>query len=53
MQAAADVRVAGGGVWARGLGFRGILASVRNADSISVLCHLLADADCVNKRDEM
>ena len=43
VQAAAAARVAGG---------RGILESARNGDGVSVLCHVIADADAVNKRDE-
>ncbi len=41
VQAAAAARVAGGG---------DIFASALNGDGISVLCHLIADADAVNKR---
>jgi hypothetical protein len=41
VQAAAAARVAGG---------RDILASAENGDGVSVLCHLIADADAVNKR---
>jgi hypothetical protein len=41
-QAAAAARVAGG---------PDILESAENGDGISVLCHLIADADGVNKRD--
>ena len=40
--AAAAERVAGG---------RDILESAGNGDCILVLCHVIADADCVNKRD--
>ena len=43
VQAAAAARVAGG---------RGIVASARDGDGVSVLCHVIADADSVNKRDE-
>jgi hypothetical protein len=42
VQAAAAARVAGG---------RDILESAENGDGISVLCHVIADADAVNKRD--
>ena len=42
VQAAAAARVAGG---------PSILASAENGDGVSVLCHLIADADGVNKRD--
>ncbi len=42
VQAAAAARVASG---------RDILESARNGDGISVLCHVIADADAVNKRD--
>jgi hypothetical protein len=41
VQAAAAARVAGG---------RGILNSVQNRDGVSVLCHVIADADAVNER---
>ncbi len=41
VQAAAAARVAGG---------RDILESVINGDGVSVLCHLIADADAANKR---
>ena len=41
VQAAAAARVAGG---------RDILGSAGNGDGVSVLCHLIADADAVNKR---
>jgi hypothetical protein len=41
MQAAAAARVAGG---------LDILGSAANGDLVSVLCHVIADADCVNKR---
>ncbi len=41
-QAAAAARVAGG---------RNILNSVGKGDGVSVLCHVIADADAVNKRD--
>ncbi len=41
-QAAAAARVAGGS---------DILDSARDGDGVSVLCHLIADADGVNKRD--
>jgi hypothetical protein len=43
VQAAAAARVAGG---------RGILRSAENGDGASVLCHVIADADAVNKRNE-
>ncbi len=39
--AAAAARVAGG---------RDILASAENGDGVSVLCHVIVDADAVNKR---
>jgi hypothetical protein len=42
VQAAAAARVAGG---------RGILESAENGDGVSVLCHVIADAYAVNKRD--
>jgi hypothetical protein len=42
VQAAAAARVAGG---------PGILESAKIGDGISVLCHLIADADGVNKQD--
>ncbi len=42
VQAAAAARVAGG---------RDILDSAENGDGVSVLCHLIADADGINKRD--
>ena len=42
VQAAAAARVAAG---------RDILESAGNGDGVSVLCHLIADADAVNKRD--
>ncbi len=41
-QAAAAARVAGG---------RDIFDSAYNGDGVSVLCHVIADADAVNKRD--
>ena len=43
LQAAAAARVAGG---------RGIVESAESGDGVSVLCHVIADADAVNKRDE-
>ena len=43
VQAAAAARVAGG---------RGILDSAENEDVASVLCHVIADADAVNKRGD-
>ena len=43
VQAAAAARVAGG---------RDILDSAGIGDGVSVLCHVIADADAVNKRDE-
>ena len=43
VQAAAAARAASG---------RDILKSAENGDGISVLCHVIADADAVNKRDE-
>jgi hypothetical protein len=42
VQAAAAARVAGG--W-------DVLDSAYFGDGVSVLCHLIADADAVNKRD--
>ena len=42
VQAAAAARVAGG---------RDILDSAYNGDGVSVLCHVIADANAVNKRD--
>jgi hypothetical protein len=42
LQAAAAARVAGG---------RDILESAEDGDGISVLCHMIVDADGVNKRD--
>ena len=42
VQAAAAARVAGG---------PDILKSAENRDGASVICHLIADADGVNKRD--
>ena len=42
VQAAAAARVARG---------RNILKSAENGDGASVLCHVIADADGVNKRD--
>ena len=42
VQAAAAARVAGGpDIW----------DSAANGDGVSVVCHLIADADGVNKRD--
>ena len=41
VQAASAARVAGG---------RGIFDSAENGDGVSVLCHVIADADTVNKR---
>ena len=43
VQAAAAARVAGG---------RDIFDSAANGDGVSVLCHVIADADAVNKRSE-
>ena len=42
VQAAAAARVAGG---------EDILESAYNGNGVSVLCHLIADADAVNQRD--
>ena len=42
VQAAAAARVAGG---------RDIVESAQNGDGVSVLCHVIADADAVNNRD--
>ena len=42
VQAAAAARVAGG---------RDIWESLVNGDGVSVLCHVIADADAVNKRN--
>ena len=44
VQAAAPARLAGG---------RDILDSAEKGDGDSVLCHVIADADAVNKRDFM
>ena len=44
VQAAAAARVAGG---------RDILESAENGDGVSVLCHVIADADAIHKRDGM
>ena len=41
VQAAAAARVAGGD---------GLLDSAYNGDGVSVLCHVIADADAVNRR---
>ena len=41
VQAAAAARVAGG---------RDIVKSAAHGDGVSVLCHVIADADAVNKR---
>ncbi len=43
VQAAAAARVAGG---------CDIFDSAADGDGVSVLCHVIADADAVNKRDE-
>ena len=48
VQAAAAARVAGGPTFRRD-----ILKSARNGDIFSVFCHLVADADGVNKRDDL
>ena len=42
VQAAAAARIAGG---------RDIVRSAENGDGASVVCHVIADADAVNKRD--
>ena len=42
VQAAAAARVAGG---------PDILESAENGDGVSVLCHVIADADAVNERE--
>jgi hypothetical protein len=42
VQAAAAARIAGG---------PDILDSAENGDGVSVICHVIADADSVNKRD--
>jgi hypothetical protein len=42
VQAAAAAHVAGG---------HDILESAENGDGVSVLCHVIADADAVNKRN--
>ncbi len=42
VQAAAAARVAGG---------RDILDSTMNGDGVSVLCHVIADADALSKRN--
>ena len=44
VQAAAAARVAGGPY---------IVESAANGDGVSVLCHVIADADSVNKRDRL
>ena len=44
VQAAAAACVAGG---------RDIVESAEEGDGASVLCHVIADADCVNKRDRL
>ena len=44
LQAAAAARVAGG---------RDILESAKNGDGALVLCHVIADADAVNKRNRL
>ena len=44
VQAAAAARVAGG---------RDILDSAQNGDGVSVLCHVIVDDDCINKRDQL
>ena len=44
VQAAAAARVAGG---------HDILESAWNGDGVSVLCHVIADADAVNKRGDL
>ena len=36
---------------ARAAGRRGIVKLAENGDGVSVLCHEIADADAVNKRD--
>ncbi len=43
VQAAAAARVAGE---------HDVLDSADDGDGVSVLCNVIADADCVNKRDE-
>ena len=43
VQAAAAARVSGG---------HDILDSAENGDGVSVLCHVIADADAVNKQSE-
>jgi hypothetical protein len=43
VQAAAAARVAG----------RDIVESAMNRDGVRVLCHVIADADAVNKRNQM
>ncbi len=43
-QAAAAARVAGG---------RDIVDSAENGDGVSVICHVIADADAVNKRNRL
>ena len=44
VQAAAAARVAGG---------PGIVKSANDGDGVSVLCHVIADANGINKRDAM
>ncbi len=53
VQAAAAARVAGGRniFAARVAGGRNILKSATNSACAAVLCHVIADADAVNKRD--
>ena len=53
VQAAAAARVAGEpDIFARRVGRRrGILKSAENGDGVLVLCHVIADADAVNKQD--
>ena len=48
VQAAAAAHVAGR---LPNLEYDGILASAGNGDGFSVFCHVIADADAVNKRD--
>ncbi len=55
VQAAAAARVAGGDDiwdWAANGGLD-ILGSTKVGDGVSVLCHVIADADAVNKREAL
>jgi hypothetical protein len=52
VQAAAAARVAQGRRYCGRLVYPDILDSAKNGDGASVLCHVIADADAVNKRYE-